>query len=92
MKIAHITDIHVQAPPRLSEMTGKRLLGTANLYLLGRKSKFSAQAAEAAVASVVAAEPDIVVFTGDLTAQAWMQNFLPHVNCSSRSCRGSLQS
>ena len=39
VKIAHITDVHVQAPPRLSEMTGKRLLGTANLYLLGRKSK-----------------------------------------------------
>jgi 3',5'-cyclic AMP phosphodiesterase CpdA len=70
MKIAHITDIHVQAPPRLSEMTGKRLLGTANLYLLGRKSKFSLAAQEAAVASVVAAEPDVVVFTGDLTAQA----------------------
>ncbi len=70
MKIAHITDIHVQAPPRLSEMTGKRLLGTANLYLLGRKSKFSADAAKAAVATVVAAEPDVVVFTGDLTAQA----------------------
>lgn len=70
VKIAHITDVHVQAPPRLSEMTGKRLLGTANLYLLGRKSKFSLAAQEAAVAAVVAAEPDVVVFTGDLTAQA----------------------
>ena len=70
VKIAHITDVHVQAPPRLSEMTGKRLLGTANLYLLGRKSKFSLAAQEAAVAAVVEAEPDVVVFTGDLTAQA----------------------
>ena len=70
MKIAHITDIHVQAPPRLRDMTGKRLLGTANLYLLGRKSKFSLAAQEAAVQAVVEAEPDVVVFTGDLTAQA----------------------
>lgn len=70
MKIAHITDIHVQAPPRLSELTGKRLLGTANLYLLGRRSKFSEAAQVAAVEAVVAAEPDVVVFTGDLTAQA----------------------
>ena len=51
-------------------MSGKRLLGTANLYLLGRKSKFSPTVQEAAVAAVVAAQPDVVVFTGDLTAQA----------------------
>jgi 3',5'-cyclic AMP phosphodiesterase CpdA len=70
LKIAHITDIHVQAPPRLAEMTGKRMLGTANLYLLGRKSKFSTEAQKAAVATVLAEDPDIVVFTGDLTAQA----------------------
>ncbi|MAY79783.1 MAG: hypothetical protein CL930_03265 [Deltaproteobacteria bacterium] len=70
VKIAHITDLHVQAAPRLGEMTGKRLLGTANLYVLGRRTKFSLSAQEAAIASVVAAEPDVVVFTGDLTAQA----------------------
>ena len=70
MKIAHITDIHVQAPPRLTEMTGKRLLGTANLYVLGRKSKFSETAQKAAVKSVVDIDPDVVIFTGDLTAQA----------------------
>ena len=70
MKIAHITDIHVQAPPRLSEMTGKRLLGTANLYVLGRKSKFSEAAQRAAVQAVIELEPDVVIFTGDLTAQA----------------------
>lgn len=70
MLIAHITDIHIQAPPRLKEMTTKRLLGTANLYLLGRKSKFSTQAQSAAVKAVVNREPDAVVFTGDLTAQS----------------------
>ena len=70
MKIAHITDIHVLSPPRLSEMSGKRILGTANLYLLGRKSKFSPTVQQAAVAAVVDHKPDVVVFTGDLTAQA----------------------
>ena len=70
MKIAHITDIHVQTSPRLGELTAKRLLGTANLYLLGRKAKFSREAAAAAVSAVVAADPDVVVMTGDLTAQA----------------------
>ena len=70
MKIAHITDIHIQTSPRLGELTTKRLLGTANLYLLGRKSKFSRSAATAAVEAVVAGEPDVVVITGDITAQA----------------------
>ena len=70
MRIAHITDIHVQAPPRFDELTAKRLLGTANLYLLGRKSKFSLAAQKAAVEAVVAGKPDAVLFTGDLTAQA----------------------
>ena len=70
MRIAHITDIHVQAAPRFDELTAKRLLGTANLYLLGRKSKFSLAAQKAAVEAVVAGNPDVVLFTGDLTAQA----------------------
>jgi len=51
-------------------MTGKRILGTANLYVLGRKSKFSEAAQNAAVEAVLEMDPDVVVFTGDLTAQA----------------------
>ena len=70
MKVVHLTDLHVQTAPRMSEMTGKRLMGSANLYLLGRRSKFSLAVQEAAVAAAVAEEPDVVVFTGDLTAQA----------------------
>lgn len=70
MKIVHLTDIHVQHAPQLREMTAKRLMGTANLYVLGRRSKFSVASQEAAVAATLAEEPDVVVFTGDLTAQA----------------------
>ncbi len=70
MKIAHLTDIHVQTAPHLRELTAKRLLGTANLYVLGRRSKFSESAQAAAVQATLAEDPDVVVFTGDLTAQA----------------------
>ncbi len=70
MKIVHLTDIHVQAAPHLRELTGKRLLGTANLYVLGRRSKFSVTSQAAAVQATLAEEPDAVVITGDLTAQA----------------------
>ena len=70
MLIAHITDLHVQASPRLRDLTGKRIVGTANLYLLGRRSKFSPSAQAAAVQAVVDKQPDAVVFTGDLTAQS----------------------
>ena len=51
-------------------MTGKRLIGSVNLYVLGRRSKFSETVQRAAIEAAVAAEPDVVVFTGDVTAQA----------------------
>jgi 3',5'-cyclic AMP phosphodiesterase CpdA len=70
VKIVHLTDIHVQEPPHLSDLRPKRLAGTLNLYVLGRRQKFSRAAQEAAVRATVDAKPDLVVFTGDLTAQA----------------------
>jgi len=75
MKIVHITDLHYQVPPRLTELRGKRLLGSVNLYLLGRHSKFSREAQDAAVARTLIESPDVVVFTGDLTAQALDSEF-----------------
>jgi 3',5'-cyclic AMP phosphodiesterase CpdA len=70
MRVVHITDLHVQARPRLGEMSPKRVLGTVNLYVLGRRTKFSRQAQRAAIEATVEQKPDVVVFTGDLTAQA----------------------
>lgn len=70
MKIVHLTDLHVQTAPRVRDLWGKRLLGSANLYLLGRKSKFDPVVQRAAVEAAVAETPDAVVITGDLTAQA----------------------
>lgn len=70
MRVVHLTDLHVQVAPRASELVGKRLLGSANLYLLGRQSKFSARVQASAVATARALAPDLLIITGDLTAQA----------------------
>lgn len=75
MKIVHLTDIHVQRPPQARELWGKRLIGSMNLYVLGRHSKFTPTVQEAAVAAALAEAPDAVVITGDLTAQALPSEF-----------------
>lgn len=70
MRIAHATDIHWFAPPRIDEMTWKRCLGSANLFLLGRKDQFSRDVQQQLVAHIQDLQPDVVLITGDLTAQA----------------------
>jgi 3',5'-cyclic AMP phosphodiesterase CpdA len=70
MKIVHLTDLHFETPPRVSELWGKRLLGSVNLYVLGRHKKFDPAVQAAAIEATLAEAPDAVVFTGDLTAQA----------------------
>lgn len=69
MRIAHLTDLHVQALPKWSELRPKRLIGTANLYLGGRKDHFSETVQRAAVRAAIAQAPDLTLITGDLTAQ-----------------------
>ncbi len=73
--IAHITDIHVMVPPRITQITPKRLLGCVNLYALGRKGHFSRRVQEALPAAVAALKPDVLVCTGDLTAQGTPEEF-----------------
>ncbi len=75
MRIAHATDIHWFVPPRLSQLPGKRLVGSANLYLRGRRHSFSDSVQTELVRHIRAAEPDLVVITGDLTAQATPEEF-----------------
>jgi len=74
-RIAHITDIHVQIFPRLDQLTPKRLLGTVNLYVFGRKSHFSRVVQETLPAAISSHSPDVLVCTGDLTAQATPAEF-----------------
>ncbi|MFT7518634.1 MAG: 3',5'-cyclic AMP phosphodiesterase CpdA [Kiritimatiellia bacterium] len=75
MRIAHATDIHWFLRPSLSRLLGKRLLGTANLYLRGRRHHFTRQVQDALVAHIVELNPDLVIVTGDLTAQALPEEF-----------------
>lgn len=56
-------------------MAFKRVLGTANLYLRGRRHDFSRGAQQALIAHVQALEPDLLLITGDLTAQALTAEF-----------------
>lgn len=70
MRIAHATDIHWMAPPYWRLLNRKRVLGTANLYLRGRRHHFAEHVQEALVAHIASLEPDLVLITGDLTAQA----------------------
>ena len=75
MRIAHITDIHVMEPPRFTQLWGKRAMGSVNLFVLGRKSKFSRRVQEALAEAVLNQSPDAVLFTGDATAQATEEEF-----------------
>jgi 3',5'-cyclic AMP phosphodiesterase CpdA len=75
MKIAHITDIHVTVAPRLSQLWGKRFLGTVNLYLFGRNRHFSEDAQRALVRHVMAQRPDLLICSGDVTSQATPEEF-----------------
>jgi 3',5'-cyclic AMP phosphodiesterase CpdA len=75
VRIAHISDIHVQRRPALGELAGKRLLASANLYLFGRRSLFMDRTLDRLVQSVVDLAPDAVVCTGDLTAMALPAEF-----------------
>lgn len=70
MRIAHITDIHVTRLPKLHQLTPKRLLGTANLLIGGRRTHFSEAVQAALVKAVADQEPDAIICTGDLTQTA----------------------
>lgn len=75
MRVAHITDLHVEAPTEFGQLFSKRALGAVNLYLFGRSAHFTLRTVEALVEAVVRSEPDLVVCTGDLTSTATPQEF-----------------
>jgi 3',5'-cyclic AMP phosphodiesterase CpdA len=71
-----MTDVHFLRVPALRRMLGKRALGLANLYVLGRKDYFdAARVVERAVADVLRRPPELFVLTGDLTALALDEEF-----------------
>lgn len=76
LRIAHITDVHWMVPPSPWRIwLSKRALGTANLYIMGRRLHFHETVQDALVAYVEHLNPDVVIVTGDLTAQALPQEF-----------------
>ena len=75
MRIAHVTDIHVERPILATELTNKRLLGAVNLHVLGRASHFTEASQRALVEAVQAVDADLVLCTGDLTSTATEAEF-----------------
>lgn len=64
------------APPSAwKAVSSKRILGTFNLYLKGRKKHFDLRAQRQVVAHTMALKPDVVLITGDLTALALPEEF-----------------
>ncbi len=76
LRLAHVTDIHWQTPPSAADLLSpKRMLGTANLYLRGRRHHFTREVQSALVSHLQDLQPDLVVISGDLTAQALESEF-----------------
>ena len=76
MRIVHLTDLHFQCRPKLSELVHfKRFIGAINLYALGRKSKFDISVQRSVIAAAIAQDPDYVIITGDLTALSLDEEF-----------------
>ena len=57
MRVAHVTDIHVEQPLTAAELVSKRALAAANLHLLGRARKFDLGTVRALVPAVLEARP-----------------------------------
>jgi len=75
LRVAHISDVHWTSLPGVRQLPFKRALGTANLYLGGRRHHFSSETRAALMEHILTAQPDLLVFSGDITAQALDSEF-----------------
>lgn len=75
MRIAHCTDIHWTTDVPLLRLPGKRMLGTANQVLRGRRHHFPRAVQQELVEHLLRLDPDLFILTGDLTAQALPEEF-----------------
>jgi 3',5'-cyclic AMP phosphodiesterase CpdA len=75
LRIAHVTDIHWFEPPSFWDFAPRRLLGSLNLYMLGRRHEFDERVQTELVVHLRETRPDLVLITGDLTAQALPSEF-----------------
>jgi 3',5'-cyclic AMP phosphodiesterase CpdA len=84
--LAHLSDLHISAPPRLVDLIGKRGLGFVNWHR-GRKHMFRREVLDAITRDVTAFAPDHVAVTGDLVnlsvraeytrARSWLETLGP---------------
>jgi len=75
LKIVHLTDLHYYRPAGAGRLLGKRFLAAVNLSLGGRSRAFGGASRDGLVDDVLQQQPDLVVITGDLTAQATHEEF-----------------
>ena len=87
-RLIHFSDIHFQTwPQNLSQLWGKRILGTLNLTVMGRAREFALAAQRRVLQAVwtravstddaydVPVGENMFLFTGDLTAQSLTAEF-----------------
>lgn len=84
--LAHLSDLHLTAAPRLAELAGKRGLGFINWHR-GRKNIHKVEAIEAVTADLKTFTVDHIAVTGDLVnlslpdeyklARAWLEALGP---------------
>jgi 3',5'-cyclic AMP phosphodiesterase CpdA len=84
--LAHLSDLHLAAPPRLIDLIGKRGLGFINWHR-GRKYVFRREVLDAITHDLKAAGADHIAVTGDLVnfsvtaeyvrARAWLETLGP---------------
>lgn len=75
MRIAHASDIHWTTDVPLGRLPGKRILGTANQILRGRRHHFPRAVQQSLVQHLLEQRLDLFILTGDLTAQALPEEF-----------------
>jgi len=77
IRLLHFTDIHVHSVSLAGHLpTWKELLGYANLYIAGRRKAFAAlEAAKALCELVQSLNPDVVIFSSDLTSTGTCEEF-----------------
>lgn len=80
IRLAHYSDIHVTVPPlgqSLGALAGKRVMGTLNYYLGGRRSHFAEVEGRigALLADIDAAGVDHALCTGDVTQMSYLVEF-----------------
>ncbi|PWT90181.1 MAG: metallophosphatase [Proteobacteria bacterium] len=84
--LAHVSDLHLAAPPRLAQLAGKRGLGFVNWHR-GRKNIHKVEALDALTSDLKSFAVDHIAVTGDLVnlslpgeyarARAWLEALGP---------------